>query len=141
MYFSCRLRNDFFLVPLSVSHSPSFWLSCCFLPVSTSFLAHDIEEDELGNKFRILPWALGRGGMWQCKLSIIMRQRDQLWSRMNFRAIVSRIICEEVERERREIEISKDVSLKPLEELLLQGRRKFSSFGGAHLINCISTHD
>lgn len=93
----------FSLVQLSqFSHSPSFWLSCCFLPVPTSYLAHDIEEDEVGDKFRILPWALGGGGKWRFQLPIIMHQRDQLWARMNFRAIVSRIICEEVREKDRD---------------------------------------
>ena len=50
-------------------------------------LANDIEEDDANYKHKIFQCALGSG---------YTQQRDILWNRMNFRAIVSRKVCEEV---------------------------------------------
>lgn len=58
------------------------------------FLANDMEEDLEDAKCVIFLWALGK--KWHSQVADFLRQRDQLWARMGFRAAVSRQCCEEV---------------------------------------------
>ncbi|XP_034868274.1 speedy protein C [Mirounga leonina] len=58
------------------------------------FLANDMEEDVEDPKCVIFLWALGKD--WHLRVSDFLHQRDNLWARMGFRAMVSRECCEEV---------------------------------------------
>nr|XP_047132619.1 uncharacterized protein LOC100210828 isoform X2 [Hydra vulgaris] len=58
------------------------------------YLAHDVEEDNEDLKLEIYPWALGLH--WKRRHLHFISQRDALLKRMKFRAIVSKLTCDEV---------------------------------------------
>jgi len=63
-----------------------------------------MEEDDEDFKLEILPWALS--GDWHRKVTEFLRDRDRLWARIGYRAIVSHKCCEEVQ-----LFISRNISL------------------------------
>ncbi|XP_065592110.1 LOW QUALITY PROTEIN: speedy protein A-like [Cyrtonyx montezumae] len=56
------------------------------------YLAHLVEED--GGEFEIIPWALGEN--WIQLFPAFIKLKDQLWRRLNYRALVGRHCCEKV---------------------------------------------
>lgn len=58
------------------------------------YLAHDMEEDEEELKYEILYWALGKN--WPLRVRRFLNKRNNLWKRMNYRAIVSCQMCHDL---------------------------------------------
>ena len=57
-------------------------------------LAHDVEEDLENMKMELVPWALGP--KWKVNFANLFKVRDQLFTRIDYRALVSRKCCQQV---------------------------------------------
>ncbi len=53
-----------------------------------------MEEDEEDFKYDLFPWALGNA--WKNQYMSFLRKREQLWKKIDYRAVVSKKCCEEV---------------------------------------------
>ena len=60
------------------------------------YLALDMEDDLDDFKFELFPWCLGKE--WKRTYPMFLQRRDQLWRRMDYRALCSKTICDEIMR-------------------------------------------
>ena len=60
------------------------------------YLALDMEDDVEEFKFEIFPWCLGKE--WKRTYPLFLERRDQLWRRMNYRALCSKATCDDIMR-------------------------------------------